>query len=95
MDKVLIVDADKCTGCRQCELACSMARLGEFNPARSNIRVLRNRDMDVHLVAVSVARVWCGECVQACLPGMPNQSFQTNLSFPPLFHDALHLSRHD
>jgi len=50
MDKVLIVDADKCTGCRQCELACSLARLGEFNPARSNIRVLRNRDMDIRIM---------------------------------------------
>ena len=40
MTKVLTVDNDKCTGCLACELACSMANTGEFNPSRSRIHVI-------------------------------------------------------
>ena len=30
---------DKCTGCMQCELACSFVQTGTFQPSRSVIRV--------------------------------------------------------
>jgi Fe-S-cluster-containing hydrogenase component 2 len=30
---------DKCTGCMQCELACSWVQTGSFMPSRSVIRV--------------------------------------------------------
>ena len=69
LEKVLIVDADKCTGCRQCELACSMHNFGEFNPTRSNIRVLKNKTTDLHLVAWGTGCDLCQECVSACLAG--------------------------
>ncbi|MCF8067361.1 MAG: 4Fe-4S dicluster domain-containing protein [Desulfobacterales bacterium] len=39
MPKALVVDLDKCTGCRSCELACSFKHHGEFNPAKSAIHV--------------------------------------------------------
>ena len=31
---------DKCTGCRLCELACSLRNAGEFNPARARIQAI-------------------------------------------------------
>lgn len=68
MEKVLIVDADKCTGCKVCELTCSMAKFGEFNPRKSYIKVLRNKLMDVNMVAVSPKCDHCNQCVDACLP---------------------------
>ena len=37
--KQIIVHQEKCTACRECELACSFSHEGEFNPARSRIRV--------------------------------------------------------
>lgn len=37
----LHVDSEKCTGCRLCEMACSMAHHGILSPDRSRIRVLR------------------------------------------------------
>jgi len=52
LEKVLIVDADACTGCSVCELVCSMTKHGEYNPKKSDSRVLRNREMSVDIVAL-------------------------------------------
>lgn len=68
MEKVLIVNADQCTGCKVCELTCSMAKFGEFNPRKSYIKVLRNKLMDVNIVALSPKCDQCNQCVDACLP---------------------------
>ncbi len=37
--KVLMVNYEKCTGCRRCELVCSVFHDGVSNPARSRIKV--------------------------------------------------------
>ncbi len=39
MDQRLHIVPQKCTGCRQCELACSWVQTGSFQPARSLMRV--------------------------------------------------------
>lgn len=39
MQKSLHIDASKCTGCLQCEMACSFENYGMFNPSRSRIKV--------------------------------------------------------
>lgn len=39
MAKVLMIHPDRCTGCRNCELACSFAHEGEFRPRASRIHV--------------------------------------------------------
>lgn len=41
MTKMLIVEPNKCTGCRGCETACSTFREGESNLYKSRIRVIR------------------------------------------------------
>ena len=41
MSKVLVLDYEKCTGCRACELACSVKHEGVSNPARSRIKVIK------------------------------------------------------
>jgi len=38
--KIITVNSDKCTGCRLCELACSLKNTGEFNPVRARIHVI-------------------------------------------------------
>jgi Fe-S-cluster-containing hydrogenase component 2 len=38
--KIVTVNSDKCTGCRSCELACSLKNSGEFNPVRARIQVI-------------------------------------------------------
>ena len=44
MQKSLHIDPDKCTGCLQCELACSHVNEGVFNPAKSRIKVFNFHD---------------------------------------------------
>jgi carbon-monoxide dehydrogenase iron sulfur subunit len=41
MSKALYIDYQKCTGCRLCELVCSVSHDGISNPARSRIRVMK------------------------------------------------------
>ena len=66
MEKVLVVDADKCTGCQICELVCSMVRSEEYNPAKSLVRVLKNPEMDVSIPVISVQCDFCGKCAEWC-----------------------------
>ncbi len=41
MNKYLAVNAEKCTGCRLCELVCSVMHEGVSNPAKSRIQVVK------------------------------------------------------
>ena len=65
MHKALVIDPGKCTGCKQCELACSYVKEGVFNPAKSRIRVF-----DFHHEArfVPYTCTQCDEawCMRAC-----------------------------
>jgi Fe-S-cluster-containing hydrogenase component 2 len=40
-NKILIVDPDKCTGCRLCELVCSVKHNGVSNPSLSCIHIVK------------------------------------------------------
>jgi len=41
MAKVLVIDYEKCTGCRICEQVCTAKHEGVVNPARSRIRIIK------------------------------------------------------
>lgn len=51
--KTIKVDADRCNGCRGCEIVCSAfhsePKYSSINPARSRIRVLTHRLQDIWL----------------------------------------------
>jgi benzoyl-CoA reductase subunit BamC len=51
--KTIKVDADKCNGCRACEVACSgfhaSPKYSSINPARSRIQVMTHRLKDIWL----------------------------------------------
>lgn len=49
----LIVNHHRCDGCRLCELICSLSHFGEFNPARSAIRVEKNEKRGIYIPVVS------------------------------------------
>ena len=64
MSKRVKVDAEKCTGCRLCELTCSVEKLGEFNPKLARIQVgFEPEGMCVPVVCTQCQEEWC---VQAC-----------------------------
>jgi len=41
--KQILIDSEKCTGCRTCEVICSLTHTkGEINPRRARVRVYRD-----------------------------------------------------
>jgi benzoyl-CoA reductase subunit BamC len=51
--KTIKIDADKCNGCRGCEIACSSfhatPRYSSVNPARSRVQIISHRLQDIWL----------------------------------------------
>ena len=41
MEKMILVDYTKCTGCRLCETVCSVMNAGVCNPERARIKIVR------------------------------------------------------
>ncbi len=66
----LVVNYDKCTGCRICETACSM-RLGlEANPQKSMIRIVKlEGEADVTSIPVKCAQCEKAPCEAICPTG--------------------------
>ena len=66
MSKILTIYPEKCLDCRNCELACSFSKTGEFNPRESAVNVLFYEE-----TAVSVP-VMCMQCEDpACMKVCP------------------------
>ncbi len=63
MAKALMVNLDKCTGCRSCELACSFSHHEEYNPSKSNIHVsiFTENAFFVPMVCTQCDKPFCGE----------------------------------
>jgi carbon-monoxide dehydrogenase iron sulfur subunit len=59
LQKTIVVDYSRCTGCRYCETACSAQHEGEVNPSLARIKVVRS-EMD-GLMAPTL----CQQCVDA------------------------------
>jgi Fe-S-cluster-containing hydrogenase component 2 len=66
MQKILHINPDKCTGCLQCEMACSFENYGTFATAKSRIKVF-----DFHHTGKKVPYT-CTQCDEAwCLHACP------------------------
>jgi Fe-S-cluster-containing dehydrogenase component len=66
MQKSLYIDANKCTGCLQCEMACSYENYGIFNTAKSCIKIF-NFEHEGRMVPYT-----CTQCAEAwCLNACP------------------------
>ena len=68
MHRSLHIEPSLCTGCLQCELACSFEHEGEFNPARSRIRVFEfeHGKTSVPYTCTQCVEAWC---LKACPTG--------------------------
>ena len=71
MQKVLHINPDKCTGCLQCEMACSFEHHGTFATAKSRIKVF-----DFHHTGKKVPYT-CTQCDEAwCLHACPVEAIK-------------------
>lgn len=61
MQKSLVMVPEKCTGCMQCELACSYEHEGAFNPAKSRIKVFNyvEEARNVPYTCTQCDEAWC------------------------------------
>ena len=73
MQKSLTIDPQKCTGCLQCEMACSYHHEGVFNPSKSRIKVFTFHDQGLF------APYTCTQCAEAwCLHACPVDAIVNN-----------------
>lgn len=59
--KILVINPELCTGCRVCELVCSLNKEGECNPRKSRIRVVKveTEGIDMPLVCQHCSEPLC------------------------------------
>ena len=75
MQKSLHIDPGKCTGCLQCEMACSYDNTGTFNPSRSYIKVFTFHDEG------RFAPYTCTQCDEAwCMHACPVDAISIDFS---------------
>lgn len=65
----IVHDPDKCAGCRDCEIVCSLAKLGKVDPEQSNIRI--KTDYLGGYISEAYACKQCAgaECLSVCPTG--------------------------
>lgn len=72
-DKVLQINHEKCTGCRLCELVCSVHHDQVSNPMRSRIRVMKWEQEGIYIP------MSCQQCEDApCVNGCPVKALSRN-----------------
>ncbi len=65
MAKVLMIDYEKCTGCRLCEQVCSVKHEGVSNPARSRIKVVKWEEEGLY-IPMACQQCDSAPCIAAC-----------------------------
>ena len=63
--KLLTIDPDKCTGCRNCELVCSVRHYGVSNPSLSRIQVVKWEHIGVY-IPMSCQQCEDAPCLEVC-----------------------------
>ena len=67
--KMLVVDPERCTGCRLCEITCSVKHTGFSNPARARIHVIKWDNVGFYLP------MSCQQCQDApCMAVCPKEA---------------------
>ncbi len=72
-NKVLMINYEKCTGCRLCELVCAVKHDGKSNPVRSRIKVMKWEHEGLYIP------MSCQQCQDApCINGCPVNAISRN-----------------
>lgn len=68
MSRFIAIDHLSCTGCKTCEVVCSLYHFGECNPLKSAIRIIRREKSGL----VFCLPLVCQQCEQApCIEACP------------------------
>jgi len=71
--KIMIVDPEKCTGCRNCELVCSVRHNGVSNPSLARIHVVKWDNPSIYIP------MRCQQCEDApCMAVCPKDAIYRN-----------------
>ena len=65
MAKVLNIEYQKCTGCRTCEMVCSVKHDGVLNPMRSRIKIMKWESEGLY-VPMSCQQCQDAPCMNVC-----------------------------
>ena len=76
--QLIEVQASNCTGCRLCEMACSLIHEGECSTSRSRIRVFRDEEFGNNLISICLH---CADpcCIESCLYGALHRDTETGV----------------
>jgi len=76
MHKVLVIDYKKCTGCRACEMACSLQHEGIVNPVLSRIQAIT---LDVEGKGIPIVCTQCepAPCIDICPTNARHRDLET------------------
>lgn len=82
MSKIMTVEQEKCTGCRLCEMACSVKQEGVSDPSRARIRVIELEE------EASYLPLFCQHCDEPLCTGVcPVNAIQRDDSLWRFFVD--------
>jgi Fe-S-cluster-containing hydrogenase component 2 len=68
MPKQLVIDYDKCVGCRTCEMACSIQHEKAISPSQSRISIVK-WDMEGQGIPITCAHCESAPCASICPVG--------------------------
>ena len=76
-EKVFVIDPEKCTGCRKCEMVCSVFHTGTSNPSRSRIKVTKWENIGLYL-PVTCQNCDKPFCTEVCPAKAAHRDLKTN-----------------
>jgi Fe-S-cluster-containing hydrogenase component 2 len=62
----ILTDPERCAGCLNCQLRCSLRATGRFNPAEARIKVDLTNSGFKYVISFTDECDGCGLCVQFC-----------------------------
>lgn len=82
-ERTLVVDYEKCTGCRNCEMACSVSHVGACNPAKSAVRIVKWESIGLDVPVI------CQQCEEpACANVCPVQAISRDADTNAMIVDS-------